>query len=160
MLEVQGDKALLISRYAIEYEKYNTGYRNVTWDDCMLRTWLNQNFLNDAFSDDEKKKISTVTVSPDQHSGGKATQDKIFLLSVEEAEKYFGSNKARKCSPTDYVVSKGEEVKKFNGNCWWYLRAEGSGRSRAIYVDEYGEIDLDKDTYICAIRPAIWIERN
>lgn len=160
VLEVQDDKVFLISRYAIEYEDYDTDYRKVAWDNCTLRTWLNRSFLNNAFSDNEKKKISMVTVSPDRHSSGKETQDKIFLLSVDEAEKYFGSKEARECSPTNYAVSKGKEVKKLNGNCWWYLRTEGSWRSSAIYVDEYGKIDLDKDTYACAIRPAMWIERD
>ncbi len=160
VLEIQDDKVLLISRYAIEYEDYDTDYRNVAWEDCTLRKWLNRGFLNDVFSDGEKKRISTVSVSPDQNSSGKATQDKIFLLDVAEAEKYFGSNKARECKPTEYVISKGTNVKQLNGNCRWFLRTEGSGRSTAIYVDEYGRIDLDKDTFICAVRPAMWIERN
>lgn len=160
VLDMQDDKVLLISRYAIEYEDYDTDYRKVTWEDCTLRKWLNQSFLNGVFSDGEKKRISTVNVSPDQNSSGKAIQDKIFLLSVAEAKEYFGSNEARECKPTDYVVSKGTEVKQLNGNCWWFLRTEGSGKSTAIYVDEYGGIDLDKDTFICAIRPAMWIQRD
>ena len=46
---------------------------------------------------------------------GSATQDRGFLLSIEEVEKYFKTDEDRKCKPTQYAVKQG-----VNGeNCWW-----------------------------------------
>lgn len=50
VLDVQGDKALLISKYGLDVRPYNTEYNHVTWEECTLRTWLNDTFLNAAFT--------------------------------------------------------------------------------------------------------------
>ena len=50
VLDVQGDRSLLISKYALDCKKYNTEWTDGTWESCSLRKWLNSDFLNAAFS--------------------------------------------------------------------------------------------------------------
>ena len=102
VLDVQAEKALLISKYALDNQRYNDARETLTWESCTLRTWLNDAFLNDAFDIGEQRRILMTTVNADKNPDystdpGKATQDKIFLLSITEVNKYFTSNSERAC---------------------------------------------------------------
>ncbi len=168
VLEVKDGKVLVISKYALDCKQYNTSHTDVTWETCTLREWLNSDFINAAFSADEKEMIPTVTVSADKNpeystNPGNATQDQVFLLSITEANKYFSSDSARQCEPTDYAVANGTYVNSSNGNCWWWLRSPGYRRNDAAYVDTDGDVseygyDVNYDYY--AVRPALWIDLN
>ena len=165
VLEVKDGKALVVSKYALDCKQYNTSNTDVTWETCTLRKWLNNDFINAAFSSYEKAMIPTVTVSADKNSTnpGNATQDQVFLLSITEANKYFGSDSARQCKPTDYAFANGAYVNSVNGNCGWWLRSPGvtqySAHS-AAYVHNSGgvyESGSDVDIGTSAVRPAMWI---
>lgn len=165
VLEVKDGKALVVSKYALDCKQYNTSNTDVTWETCTLRKWLNNDFINAAFSSYEKAMIPTVTVSADKNSTnpGNATQDQVFLLSITEANKYFGSDSARQCKPTDYAFANGAYVNSVNGNCGWWLRSPGvtqySAHS-AAYVHNSGgvyEPGSDVDIGTSAVRPAMWI---
>ena len=65
--------------------------KSVTWETCSLRKWLNDEFVNEAFSKKEQKYIPTVTVPAHKNpkydtDPGKATKDKVFLLSAVEVK--------------------------------------------------------------------------
>lgn len=165
VLEVKDGKALVVSKYALDCKQYNTSNTDVTWETCTLRKWLNNDFINAAFSSYEKAMIPTVTVSADKNSTnpGNATQDQVFLLSITEANKYFGSDSARQCKPTDYAFANGAYVNSVNGNCGWWLRSPGvtqySAHS-AAYVHNSGgvyESGCDVNIGTSAVRPAMWI---
>ena len=174
VLAKENGRALLISKYALDGKAYNTSYTNVTWEICTLRKWLNNDFINSAFTTYEKTMISTVTVSADKNpkrrtNPGNTTTDKVFLLSITEAEKYFTSDEARKCAPTAYAKVQGakttDEYKTASGEdtCWWWLRSPGSNQysATAVYLDGgvnwYGP-NVNND--IPAVRPALWIDLN
>ena len=160
VLDVQGDKALLISRYALDCQRYNSTRTDVNWERCTLRTWLNGTFLNAAFTTNEQKAVLMTNVDNSSYStnGGNNTQDKVFLLSYTEAWKYFVSDTARQCQPTKYAVAQ-NAYKASNGNCWWWLRSPGSSSSSACSVNSYGArrygvVDYDN----AAVRPAFWLD--
>ena len=93
VLDQKDGRALLLSKYGLDCKPYND-YSNVTWETCTLRSWLNSNFLNDAFSTLEKAAIPTVTLTnPDnpnfETEGGNNTNDQVFLLSLQEMQQYF-----------------------------------------------------------------------
>lgn len=167
VLEVKDGKALVISKYALDCKQYNTSYTDVTWETCTLRKWLNNDFIDAAFSADEKAMIPTVTVSADKNpeystNPGNATQDQVFLLSITEANKYFSSDSARQCEPTDFAVANGA-WESDSGNCWWWLRSPGGSQYGAAYVDLGGDVyvggyGVSSDNY--AVRPALWIDLN
>ena len=166
VLAKENGKALVISKYALDCQPYNTSYTDVTWENCSLRKWMNGTFLNNAFSTDEQAKIATTTVSADknpEHSTnpGNATTDKVFLLSITEAEKYFSSDSARQCKPTKHAVANGAYVTIDNGFCWWWLRSSGYGQFSADAVASGGWVSgygVDDDDY--CVRPAMWIDLN
>ena len=177
-------KALLLSLYGLEAKKYNDEYTGVTWETCTLREWLNNEFLNTAFSAEEQTAILTTEVDnsdgqefdfttvyehAEKTSGGNNTQDKIFLLSYAEANRYLGvtlenSIKAR-VAPTSYAVSTGaykrNHYKTENSRAagYWWLRSPGSNQKCAAYVQDSGSLSVasvDRDER--AIRPAFWLD--
>lgn len=164
VLAVDGNKALVISQYALDCQKYNSTYTDTTWEKCSLRTWLNGTFYNAAFGSDYQKMIASSTVTADKNpsystSPGNNTTDKVFLLSITEVYKYFSSESARQCQGTAYCYAQGA-YKVSNGNCWWWLRSPGGNSSSA--ADVYGGGSVDDRGYgvdggIDAVRPALWI---
>lgn len=62
VLARNGNKALLISRYGLDAQKYNTINTGVTWEKCTLRTWLNNAFYNKAFNSAEQTAILITNV--------------------------------------------------------------------------------------------------
>lgn len=166
VLAKENNKIFVISEKGLDCQPYNIEqYANVTWETCTLRKWLNTDFINSAFSSDEKTKIPTVTVSADKKHGhsanpGNATQDQVFLLSITEANKYFNSTGARQCEPTDYAVANGAWESDSGNFCWWWLRSPGSTQDSAAYVHSSGDViesGNDVDIGTSAVRPAMWI---
>ena len=167
VLEVKDGKALVISKYALDCKDYNTSFTDVTWETCTLRKWLSNDFLGSAFSTEEKAMIPTVAVSADKNpdystNPGNATQDQVFLLSITEFNKYFSSDSARQCKPTDYAVANGA-LESDSGNCWWWLRSPGFNQYNFASVSDVGDVDAyGFDVYFdyFAVRPALWIDLN
>ena len=180
VLARDGNKALLISRYGLDAQPYNTEYTNVTWETCTLRTWLNSSFVNKAFTKKEQKAILTTTVdnSSDQSylatNGGNNTQDQIFLLSYAEANKYLdieywdnsGADQKTKSrvTPTAYAEAQGASIygrktADDDNTGWWWLRSPGDSQSRAAYVICIGSITYHvvNDGTGC-VRPALWVD--
>ena len=171
VLDKDGMSLLLISKQALDCQQYNTSYTDVTWESCSLRKWMNGTFLNKAFNAEEQAQIQNTTVSADKNpeyntNPGNATTDKVFLLSINEVEKYFNSDEARKCAPTAYAKAQGaytsDSYKTASGaaTCWWWLRSPGGNQYFAASVNYYGSVNyggyaVNNDT--AAVRPALWI---
>lgn len=171
VLDKDGMSLLLISKQALDCQQYNTSYTDVTWESCSLRKWMNGTFLNKAFNAEEQAQIQNTTVSADKNpeyntNPGNATTDKVFLLSINEVEKYFNSDEARKCAPTAYAKAQGaytsDIYKTASGaaTCWWWLRSPGYNRNIAANVNSYGSVyyfGYNVHTDYVAVRPALWI---
>ena len=176
VLDVKDGKALVISKYALDCQPYNTSYTDVTWESCSLRKWMNNTFINEAFGSKHQELIPSVSVSADKNpeydtDPGNATTDKVFLLSITEAEKYFTTDKeARRCAPTAYAKAQGaytsdsDKTASGEATCYWWLRSPGSYQVLAAYgcddglVGYYGLDVLGGDhcNLVC-VRPAMWI---
>ena len=147
VLDVQDNMALLISRYGIDCQLYNTEGKEVTWETCSLRKWLNGYFLENAFDKEEQERIALSDVVAERNpvypkiEPGNDTKDKVYLLSIEEAARYFPSDEARKCIPTDYAISMNVYVDKENGATVWWLRSSGSRSYFAALVLSGGSVD-------------------
>ena len=132
ILAKDDNKMLVISDKAIDCKPYNTSSANITWETCSLRNWLNNDFINSAFSATEKTMISSVKVSADKNpdydtDAGNDTEDKVFLLSIEEANRYFKYDSERQCVSTEYAKANGAYTYEIDGasNCFWWLRSQG-----------------------------------
>ena len=164
VLAVENGRALLISRFGLDAKVYNNTYINVTWLRSTLRTWLNGEFYDTAFSPSEKARIAEVKVSNQSNQfsrarGGFPTRDRIFLLSFDEANAYFSDDDARQCEATEYAKANGAYVDE-NGKSWWWLRTPGSKNSSAAivlsvgYVSNVGHVVLDPSDLV---RPVFWL---
>ena len=168
VLDVNGKSALVISRYAIDGVYYHPTMAEKTWETCSLRKWIKETFIGAAFSEDEQKSILTVTVpaesNPDYDTDpGNDTEDKIFLLSVDEANRYFSSDEARKCEQTEYAKAQSSltfENHQETMPCNWWLRTPGDAFMKAAIVYEDGSINTKGSQFHAApfsFRPAMWI---
>ena len=162
VLTKNNNKMLIISEKVLDFQLYNASFGEFTWETCSLRNWLNNTFLNAAFKTKEKAIIQSTTVSADKNPNyqtdpGRATNDKVFLLSINEANKYFSSREKRVCEPTTYAMKNIGESYYFDK---WWLRSPGETRHSAAYVymsgliDEYGTTTYH---YKLGVRPALWI---
>lgn len=178
VLARDGNKALLISRYGLDAQRYNKDTTSVTWETCTLRTWLNGTFYNKAFSSAEQAAILTTNVDNSKNqcysgwstNGWKNTQDKVFLLSYAEANKYFGvtyynsSNTKSRVAPTAYAIAHGAWTSSSDKTAdsvnagWWWLRSPGSDQRSAAYVFADGSLyDLSVGSDSASVRPALWV---
>ena len=170
VLKNDGSKALLISKYALDCQKYNTTDTSVTWETCTLRRWLNGSFINSAFSAEEQKQILHTTVTSDRNPSystypGNNTKDKVFLLSIAEAQKYFSSDSTGQCQGTAYCFAQGGDQDS-DGRCSWWLRSpDYFSRDCVSIVNNYGVAgcrlyhvtrSLPFSDGI-TVRPALWI---
>lgn len=159
VLKNDGSKALLISKYALDCQRYNTSGTDITWETCTLRRWLNGTFISNAFSHEEQAMIlSTTTESAD-------TKDRVFLLSTTEAGKYFSSDSTRQCQGTAYCFAQGGDQDS-DGRCSWWLRSpDYFSRDCVSIVNNYGvagcqpyhvtrKLPFSDDI---TVRPALWI---
>ena len=166
VLAKENNRILVISKYSLDCQKYNTSYVDVTWETCSLRSWLNNDFISSAFSSAEISKIPTVTVTADENpnyssDAGNDTQDKVFLLSLPEVKEYFTSSNERICYPTKYAIEQGAKTNL--NQSWWWLRSAGSIQNSAAYIDYEGDIyyggrRVDSDSV--SVRPVLWIDLN
>ena len=178
VLARDGRQALLISRYGLDAKPYNTKLSSTTWGKCTLRTWLNDTFLNKAFSSTEQTAILTTDVDNSKqqcYSGWNPsrendTKDKVFLLSYAEANKYFGiqyvgtnvaSQKAR-VAPTAYIEGKiytyneSKTIDGQNAGTWW-LRSPGKKSLDASVTTASGMFNSSDVNLVEIVRPALWV---
>ena len=163
-----GEKVLLITEYGIDCKKYNETKTAITWEKCSLRKWLNHEFLEKAFGEEEEAMICVATVKADKNpkyntDPGNDTCDKIFLLSIPEVEKYLPSDEQRNCIPTAYAVKQGAYKNEDTGCCWWWLRSPGLNSNSAAIVLSDGSVHLGGDDVSDGsgcIRPALWIDHE
>lgn len=168
VLAIEDGKALLISEKLLDYITYHDKWENVTWETCSLREWLNEDFYKKAFGFFERGNIALTTLdnSANEEYGTVSctdTQDKIFVLSIDEVLEYFNSDEDMQASVTDYALGYSTEKRPYPTNESWWLRS--------MYHSEYyhltatvsimGGIDKFKefsDSTYTAVRPAMWVE--
>lgn len=177
VLKEEEGRCLCVSRYLLDCKPYHTRSERVTWRDCALRSWLNHDFLMQAFSAEEREKILLSTV---ENPAGN-TQDYMFLLSTEEVEALFDDEaedyvdyEERGALTTAFARSQGawfmdEDCEEQNRGCWW-LRYYGDFRDReegaydfisCVNFDGYIERAAQgvEETDSC-VRPAFWLRTD
>ena len=163
VLSVKGNDAFLLADQNLDAKPYNEERIDVTWATCTLRAWLNDTFLNTAFTSAEQAAIKNTTVvnedNPDYGTeGGMNTVDKVYLLSIAEARNSsYGFNgefrtdsETRVAKNTAYVAGK-DGMNAVGYAALWWLRSPGVSSSNAVDDDGwYSDVDFD-----IAVRPAL-----
>ncbi len=93
ILERSGNTLLIISEKAIGKHTYVMDRHPRTWDRCMLRNWLNEEFLSVTFTAEEQKNIQSTKVLAKKTRdsrliAGKNTMDYVYLLNESEIIQY------------------------------------------------------------------------
>ena len=140
VVKVFGDRALLLSKHGLDSRPFNESGQQVTWENCTLRSWLNSEFWETAFTDDEKERV----IEADNNNSlcfvnwlemfftnlnrpplkavkmvrfGKRTMDRVFCLSYDEVKRYLCGNEAVRAVmttiPTAYAVERGAKLRKY-----------------------------------------------
>ena len=178
VLAKQDNKALILSKYALDCKPFYDGETSRWWSDSSVRDWLHTVFVPEAFSKEDLKKIVVSKISTEANpqypklGNGGTSEDWIFLLSIQEVEIYFSSNDERQCEATTYAVKRGVSTSK--GHCTRWLRSAGDFKQYvaysatswgisymgAAYVYGNGEISYSGEKVqedSIGVRPAMWI---
>ena len=145
VLDKKDGKVLLLKDNAFGSTPFDEKGQNVTWESSSVREWLNNDFLQESFTENERNSILETTVKNTPNAtyktpAGNNTKDKFFLLSCDEVAKYYDAIHETK-------------------SCWW-LRTPGAAENSMsfVYKDktvmDYGyEVTNTNIT----VKPAMWL---
>ncbi len=149
VLDIKDGKALLLCKNMLEFLPYNTTLgENIYWENCYLRSWLNKDFYDEAFSTKEKNSICESTITTPTHitSSGPAAIDKVFVLSRDEVEEYFKNLWDLKREATSYAKRNNIYTTYSWTRTKWYDSAYVGG-------DDWPQ-EINEKLGVC---PAMWI---
>ncbi|ADL52940.1 DUF6273 domain-containing protein [Clostridium cellulovorans] len=184
VLDIQNNRALIMTEYIIEQRAYHDAYKDITWADCALRKYLNGEFYDKFNVTDKSRIIPVINKNPDNQwygsKGGADTKDSIFLLSIEEVVcKYFGDSSSKLYNPGKnqrYWFEKKDEnnskrIARLPGekwSTWWWLRSPGRVNVKAVYIHGDGNIGIQGNNIlkgnisdgkcIGGVRPSLWLK--
>jgi len=172
VLDVQNGRALLLTDKVIEKRTYHHVLKDVTWEKCGLRSYLNGEFYN-SFGQ-EKSRIAETRLTNKNNPwhpnipGGNDTNDWIFLLSLDEVcggIPYFGDSSSGLKNQSNSIWDENNSKRIANDDsgeaCRWYLRSPGTRIQgcNVAYVGDAGNVYVN-GTYArlaCGVRPALWV---
>lgn len=174
--ERNNDELTLVSLYCLDAAPYSLEPGEVTWETSHVRTFLNGEFFEAAFDEQERASIlsTTVTNSPNpvhNTDGGADTVDKVWLLSLEEVMSMYDIVDAQEtfysqlyAPATPYAISKGLWLELPDSNrCWWWLRSSGGNPENVAEVGSAGYLSFNGSPAFTperALRPVIRVSAN
>ena len=140
VLTVNGSEAYITTVDSVDSYPFDGSWCGWDSKDCDIKIWLNDKYMNAAFTDYEKEIIV-------EKEG-----IKVFLLSIEEAYRYFKDNEDR--------------VIPINDELGYWLRSKGIYADHAAFInsdpvgkggiDEYGgQVFWNR-----GVRPSLWIKTD
>ena len=147
VLEQRGKLRLLLAQTLVAEKAYNDLRILMSWKESGLRRWLNHEFLEQAFTKEERGQIIASRVHAIENPvystpGGQDCMDKVFIFGLEELDKYCPDAESR------------------NMGAWWWTRTPGSNLVFAVSVDAEGAVYMPgininyADGGVC---PAMWV---
>lgn len=180
-----GTDAFLMADQAVDVAPYHSGSSlKITWEDSDIRQWLQKDFLETAFTEEEKgiildSQVHTEANMWSEEPGGNDTTDKIYLLSIEEAlEPTYGfssdkdESSTRRIIPSDYADAE-ESLQWVYPGYWphrnpkdYWLRSSGIREGYPAEVGDYyggGKIsttisNTNKSSDWLGVRPVMHVD--
>ena len=183
VIETDADKGVwLQSLYALDHRAYNETLREITWEKCTLRSWLNgfgpeanldgvdyteESFMNSAFTKEAQDYIQTVTnLNPDNGAapGGGDTEDRIYIANKTETGYYglrYGTTYACNggiCSVTNCT---GDTDNVYHSISWWYRMPGKNAPTKASAWSGTGTNNVGNvNTQPWGVVPTLWIKKS
>lgn len=145
-LDTANERALYISEKTLPTMPYYQAGGDITWNDCTLRKYLSDEYYNIIPKSCWNRIMEVINENPDnpEHGtfGGAPTKDKIFLLSIDEANEYFEDSHDR-ADGFQYA---------------WWLRSPGHEAHCAAYITPAGNVgDALNVCNNSGVRPVFWL---
>lgn len=145
VVEKSSNSLLLLSTFALDCMQFNFEDVDMTWEKATIRTWLNSEFYNKAFTKLEQSRIKPNMVINEEEElfydedtyqieGGNDTFDKIYLMSRKE---YISLSKTFP-KVAEMVVTAYANGKSGIDDNWYWLRSMGVAQNRPVYVNKDG----------------------
>ena len=152
-IDKKDGKYLLVSKYSLDAKSLHQadkGLPYISWAECGLREWLNTEFYDTVFTDDEKLLIQ------DSYDAELGTTDKVFLLSLEEAKFLIGFDEYGAGTP--YALAAGLDTSDAtaDGYSLWLTRSCDEGKNWASSGGSTA--GSTAPIQILGLRPAIWVD--
>lgn len=176
------DDLFLMADSCLVQRRYHESDGDITWENCDLREWLNKDFLETAFTEEEQQAIVTTHLVNDErepdspwyesfveeniYNGGNETDDKIYLLSANELENRdydIYLEHGIEAPVTDYAGTKhGTYAGTSETTEGWWLRSSGKEASKAALVYDRAEESLQGDyaNKLAYVRPVLHLNRK
>jgi len=182
VLDIQDSNALVISEQVLLQRQWHYEQRALLWEDSDMRQYLNGEFFDNTFTEEEKAFIVETRVVNNINpwygtaGAGNDTMDRVFLLSVEEVVQYFGdsgmlaefSGRPTTALP-DFLTDEYNHARiarpiESGVVPWWWLRTPGRFVSpwldaSAAVVSGAGDV-VPYGIYLVTeggVRPVLWI---
>lgn len=183
VLDVDGIYALLILEgvYIIGNGALNVYWGPITWEATSTRRYLNNDFYY-QFTEEDRGRIRETHVvtndnpwfqGPGTSVGGNDTNDKIFILSIEEVVQYFGDSGQLDNRPEKpgwvitWISDEYDDIRLARTDdgapIWWWLRSPGGYQRTGTGVDVVGNISLfglSVSSTGGSIRPVMWVDMS
>lgn len=192
VLDKNGNEYLLLSKYVLDYcqfQKNKVEGISISWNNSEIRMWANNDFLNEAFSESDKRHVmqNSIDNTKNDFYNLRPTDDRVFLLSIDEIIKYFGSrnenydgdkinnyinvNDKARTFATKFARNRGviigakTELSPYGSvnSCGYYTRSmRNSNYSQVSYINDIGS---DGFTSVYdgwkrfGFRPAVWVTK-
>ena len=178
VLALSNCNALLITHEVIAFKMFSGNYSgrgsmNTGWEGSSLRSWLNGAFLGSLPVDQSIIIPTSISTSPNSRFGtpganGGAVTDRVFVLSVEEAQQYFSNDQQRTAVASNAALAGvgaarngSAQSDPTTGNTYWWLRTPGMFSYSTAYVNYTGSIRLDgvesPTGALVGVRPCMWV---
>ena len=169
VLEVRDGTALLLSHAAVECEPFQADCRDISWENCTLRSWLNGygsganasgkdysgaggSFLSRAFSAEEQEAILAASVRNEKNyyfgmDSGAPTEDRIFLLA--ESELFIHDSSAiHGFSRRDDVADRAKQFRPTDYAAWKGVWKESDERGNVFWMTRTTGYTRDNVVYV------------
>ena len=154
VIKYEDGKYFVISKYVLTVMAFNENSKSTKWADSTLRRWMNGEFLETSFSEEERKYIQ------DTYIKSVFTTDKIFCISYNDLVREIQDMRIRFGKPTPYSLDKGIKPCSPVEMVYWedetrlsydfYLISGKSGSTSGSGTSGKAE----------GVRPAMWISEE
>jgi len=168
VIEVVDGKALLLADQVVDRRPYHEEQVAVTWENCDLRRWLNDEFC-ESLGESLTSRVMTVKVRNEPNPAwgtpsGRDTKDQFFLLSLSEAALYFTAADPDVwedySDPIPCLGAYGNATDGRGKRAVWWLRSPGLDPDGAATVNTNGFVDANGliVSMSAGVRPAFWLD--